>query len=75
MIRDIRLRRFGGVYRFDPAPQGRVAQIVLPLDLGRRLASVVQVDDLALELVGEAPGVLRVGHAPLFPKVLMKLSR
>lgn len=43
-------------------PEGRPAGIALGHDLMGRLAAVVKLDHLPPELLGEVPGMLRVGH-------------
>ena len=73
-----RPRRFGRVDGVDPPPHGRAAEVVVGHDLADGLAAVAEADYLALEVVGEAPRVVRVRHADSFPSgepaSLMKLS-
>lgn len=58
-------RRARRVYRLDPPVDRALAQVVLAHHVGPWLPGVYELDYLPLELVGEMPRVLRVGHGPL----------
>lgn len=68
------MRRAGGVDGVDPPSQRRAPEIVPAHDLAWRLPCVVERRDLPLELVGEMPRVLWIGHPSLLPQALVKLS-
>lgn len=65
-----RTGRTRGVYQLYPPAHRGVSEVVLGLDVLKRLARVVEIDYLALEFLGESARVLGVSHGlPLSRKV------